>query len=342
MPAMKSSRRDRSGMLAWPQDALSRSADVIALLLTARLVYARYLRRLVRGLRAFYALWYWRGHLRLARIMMQPGLAGFACRRPRVLFKYLHCRYLAAGLDSARRLAILTDHYTRLASAFPAPLLRTLLSTGWPVWQRQGPPLAAGISLSFPRHDFEGELMLAFLADDVPIYTMTVTLARGGIAGRDDACVLLVTNLQGGRHQLPLIRKATRACANTPPAYLLLAALEGLAAFFAAGRIAAVGNTRQLAKAGSGAATGEVRFDYDRFWSCLGGEPSPDGFYLFPPRLPEKTLQAFPSRHRSREARKRQFKRDVAQAVALCLRRAAAGIPPSVPGNLFSERGIDV
>lgn len=327
-------------MFAWDQSELSAHADAMTLLQMVHLMYTRYIRRLVRSLRAVYAFWYWRGHLQLTRVMMHPGLVGLVRRHPRVLFKYLHSKYLAAGLDNHHRLATLTGHYARLASTFPAPFLRTLLSNGLSIWERQGPPLAVGIALSFPHHDFEGELMLAFLADDVPIYTMTVTLASGDIAGQDHACALLITNLQGGRHQLPLIRKATRACANTPPAYLLLAALEGLADFFAVGCIAAVGNARQLAKAGASA--GEVRFDYDRFWSCLCGKPTSDGFYLFPPRLPEKPLQAFPSRHRSREVRKRKFKCDVAQAVARCLRHSAASMPPPAPGTPFLSRGVDV
>lgn len=284
-----------------------------------------YLRRFLRALRGLYALRYLRGHLALARVMAHPGLRGLVRQRPRVLFKYLHCNYLAAGLDSSCRLAILTHHYAHLAGAFPAPFLRTLLAEGCVVWQLPGATPSVAITLAPPHHDFEGELLLALRARDEQIYTLTATLACGRAVGAGDGRVLFITCLQGGAGQLALIRLATRACANTPPPYLLLAALEGLARALQAERIVAVGNTRQLAKAG-----GEVRFDYDRFWACLGGLPTQGGFYLFPPQLPERPLGAFPSRHRSREVRKRDLKRSVAAAVAGRLRQGGTPAPPSV------------
>ena len=279
-------------------------------------------RGFVRSLRGFYALCYWRGHLRLTRIMAHPALVKLACRHPRILFKYLHSHYLAVGMDTACRLAILTHHYASLVHTFPSPLLRALLAEGLVVWQLPGGPVAASITLSFPRHDFEGELMFAFRVGGVAIYSMTVTMSHGGVTPAAGGSVLLITCLQGGAGQLPLIREATRACANTSPPFLLLAAAEGLAAALGVEQLVAVGNARQLAKA-----TGEVLFDYNRFWTCLGGVPTKDGFYLLPAQLPEKPLRALPSRHRSREVRKRDLKRSVARAVVDCLRQRTPSPP---------------
>lgn len=284
------------------------------------------LRKFLHSLRAAYVLRYLRGHTRLARVMAQPGLAGLVRRRPRTLFKYLHHNYLAVGLDTPRRLAILTYHYAALAGAFPPPLLRTLLTEGVGLWQLPDAAPAVGITLGAPRHDFEGELLLTVRVGGQPIYTVTATLARGGDIGAGAGTrALLLTCVQGGAGRLALIRQATRACANTPPPYLLLAAIEGLAAALQADSIVAVGNARQLSKV-----AGQVRFDYDRFWTCLGGAATGDGFYLFPAQLPERPLCAFPSRHRSREVRKRDLKRSVATTVARRLRQGDAAAPPSM------------
>jgi uncharacterized protein VirK/YbjX len=284
--------------------------------------HTRRLRRFVRSLRGFYALRYWRGHLKLTRIMAHPDLIGLVRRRPRILFKYLHSNYLAVGLDSACRLAILTHHYASLVRSLPTSLLRPLLAEGLVVWQLPGDPVAVSISLSFSSHDFEGELMFAFRVGDVAIYTMSATLAHGALTGPADNSALLITGLQGGAGQLALIRQATCACADTSPPYLLLAAAQGLVAALGVERIVAVGNARQLAKA-----AGEGLFDYNRFWTCLGGAPTDDGFYLFPAQLPEKPPPAIPSGHRSREARKRDLKRSVAEAVVDCLRQGTPSPP---------------
>jgi uncharacterized protein VirK/YbjX len=157
------------------------------------------------------------------------------------------------------------------------------------------------------------------------VYSITATLTwRRRPAAGTCAPALLVTCVQGGAGCLALIRLATRSCADMAPPYLLLAALEGLAAAFQVERIVGVGNTRQLAKA-----NGAVLFDYDRFWTSLGATPTADGFYLFAPRLPERPLCAIPSRRRRRELRRRELKRSVAATAAARLRQADAAAPPS-------------
>jgi uncharacterized protein VirK/YbjX len=280
------------------------------------------LRRIVRCLRGVYALRYWRGHLGLMRVMAHPGLIGAVSRRPRLLFKYLHRTYLAVGLDSACRLAILTHHYAFLLRSFRAPFLRTHLAQGLVLWQLPGDPAALKITLTFSNHDLEGELMLALWTGEDSIYTASLTLAHGAALGAGHAPVVLITGLQGALGKLPLIRHATLACAETAPSYLLLAAVKGMAAVLGMERIVGVGNARQLAKA-----AGRALFDYDRFWASLGGVPTNDGFFQIPVHLPEQAPSSCPSKNRRREARKRDFKRGVAEAVAQRLRQAMSTPP---------------
>lgn len=293
-------------------------------------LHLRHVRRLVRSLRGLYAVRYWRSHLKLARVLSQPGLVELLRRRPRLLFKYLHSRYLVVGLDTACRLATLTHHYTLLSRSLDASFLRTMLSDGVELWRYGCGPEVVCIVLSFPHHDFEGELLLSIYAEDMPIYTLTVTFASNEVVNSEYGSALLITCLQGGAGQLHRIRKATRACANTPPPYLLIAAVEGLGAAFAVRRIAAVGNARQLGW--SGGTSNDVSFDYDLFWRSLDGARTSDGFFLFPARFPEKPLQAFPSRHRSRERRKRELRRGIREAVMRCVNTArATTVWPSPP-----------
>jgi uncharacterized protein VirK/YbjX len=282
-------------------------------LLSPGLLRAR-LRRFAHSLRGLFALRYLRGQLGLMRVMAHPGLLGLARRRPRLLFKYLHGGYLAVGFDSACRLAILTHHYAFLAAVFRAGFLRKQLAQGMVLWRPPSAPAAMSITLVFSAHDLEGELMLAFWLGDDWIYTASLTLAHGALAGGGGP-VLLITGLQGAAGKLALIRQATRACADIAPPYLLLAAVRGLACSLGVERILAVGNGRQLAKA-----AGKAAFDYDRFWASLGGVPTGDGFHLIPAALPDKpatgALQSL-----SREGRRRLLKRDIAEAAAHCLRR---------------------
>ena len=287
------------------------------------------LQRFLRSLRGLYALRYWRGQLGLMRVLAHPGLAGLVRRRPRLLFKYLHGAYLACGLDSACRLAILTHHYACLSRMFRPGFLRTQLAHGIALWRRPLGPDAACITLVFSAHDFEGELMLAFWLGDDWIYTASVTLAHGGVAkgGADDAGApaLLITGLQGAAGKLAQIRQASRACVDIAPPYLLLAAVRGIAAAIGAGRILAVGNGRQLAKA-----SGRALFDYDRFWASLGGLPTGDGFYQVP-ALPPDRPEPGAVQSLSREGRRRLLKRDIAEAAAHRLRQGMRTPPLPLP-----------
>jgi uncharacterized protein VirK/YbjX len=280
------------------------------------------LRRFVRSLRGLYALRYWRGQLALLGVMAHPGLVGLVLRRPRLLFKYLHGGYLAYGFDSACRLAILTHHYACLAGAFRLPFLRTQLAQGLVLWQQPLDRAALSITLVFSAHDLEGELMLACRLGDDWIYTTSVTLAHGGIADSSGAPALLITGTQGAAGKLALIRQATRACVDIAPPYLLLAAVKGIAAALGIDRILAVGNARQLAKA-----AGKALFDYDRFWTTLGGVATGDGLYRIPADMPDKPA---PSQCLSREGRRRQLKRGIAEAAARRLRQGMTSPPRPV------------
>jgi uncharacterized protein VirK/YbjX len=291
------------------------------------------LQRFARSLRGLYALRYWRGQLGLMRVMAHPGLAGLVRRRPRLLFKYLHVAYLACGLDSACRLAILTHHYACLSRMFRLGFLRTQLAHGIALWRRTLDPDAACITLVFSAHDLEGELMLAFWLGDDWIYTASVTLAHGGVTD-DGACngadsggapALLVTGLQGAAGKLAQIRQATRACVDIAPPYLLLAAVRGIAAALGVGRILAVGNGRQLAKA-----SGRALFDYDRFWASLGGLPTGDGFYQVPALSPDRPAPGA-VQSLSREGRRRLLKREIAEAAAHRLRQGMRAPPLPLP-----------
>jgi uncharacterized protein VirK/YbjX len=278
-------------------------------------------RRFVHSLRGLFALRYWRGQIRLMRVLAHPGLIGLVRRRPRLLFKYLHRGYLAFGFDSACRLEILTHHYAFLAGAFRAAFLRTQLAQGLVLWRLPLEPAPLSITLVFSAHDLEGDLMLAFWLGDDWIYTTSVTLAHGGVTESGGAPVLLITGLQGAAGKLALIRQATRACAEISPPYLLLAAIKGIAAVLGFERILGVGNARQLARA-----AGRAMFDYDRFWATLGGVPAGDGLYQIPAALPDEPAPS-PSQVLSREGRRRHLKRGIAESAAQCLRQGMSSPP---------------
>ncbi|MBK4736711.1 DUF535 family protein [Noviherbaspirillum pedocola] len=279
------------------------------------------LRRLARCLRVMCLFLDLTGHLRLLRVMAGSGNVRLLRRRPLVLFKYLHVNYLAANLGREERLAMLVNHYASLARLFRTSFLHRLFDEGQLLWRRTSPEGDYAIVLTFPRggHDFEGEMRLEFRCGDALLYMMTATLVQGTFLRRDCGQALLITNVQGARGCFEQIRHSTRVFCDTPPAYLLLAALEGLAASLQVEAIAAVGNDRQLSR--HGALAHEVSFDYDGFWTRLGGERCVSGFYLFAPRLPEKPLHLIKQRHRARTQRKRSLKWEVARSVATRLQK---------------------
>jgi uncharacterized protein VirK/YbjX len=240
---------------------------------------------------------------------------------PRLIFKYLGA-YISMDLSRKERAAVLMDHYTFLRGRVVGDFFRNIVDSPLELWRHDVDEHTYRISLSFPRatHD-EGDLALIFHADDEDLYTLSFSIGPGSVAGGFKGLALYISRVQGRARRLPLISKASKDCCDVAPAWILLAAAEGIATALEVRHMIGVGASSQIS-ADKEHQTDLVKV-YDEFWLASGGSRlDRNMFYLaVPPVL--KPIQAIQRDHRRRALRKREFRRLVAEKVCRAYRDLA-------------------
>ena len=257
-----------------------------------------------------------RGHLRLARALASPELAGLRQRHPRIEYKYLS-RYLASHLSTSARLAILTHHLERMRARAIPGFLGDIFDEGSMLWEETRDDHRFGIALSYPHSfflegvelDAEGDLSLVFHVDGAPASFLSFTLAPGRMVGAPDDEVLFVGIVQGVWGRGDAIKAAEHTLRYTP-ALLLLVAAQAIALSLGATAVVGVSARAQLSSAEAG-----FRFAYDELWRSCGAESLDGWTYRLPVPFPEKPIETIKRDHRPRVRRKRAFKHSVAEHV---------------------------
>ena len=251
------------------------------------------------------------GHRQFVRLMRQPGLRTFLSDHPPVLYRPYR-RYLATSFTKKVRRTVLSHHYayllTRVGNGFFSETLRVRPR----LWLKAIGPDRFSVRLSFPRElHHEGDLLLEFLENSIALYHLSFSIAPGYLAGSDAGQVILIARVQGVVGQFEAIRRSTKVCFDVAPAYLLMAAVQGIAEALHVDVIAGIRNEEQIT-----ANVDEdrvVHFSYDAFWRTnLGTEA--EKFYLIAVPIPEKPLAQISPAHRGRTRTKRYLKGEVAES----------------------------
>jgi len=251
------------------------------------------------------------GHRRLARLLAQPGLRALMTAHPQAVYRPYR-RYLATSFTKSARRAALQHHYAYLLPRISETFFPAVLGSRPQLWQQRIGSDLFEVRLSFTGElHHEGDLLLEFQENGVPLYGLSFTIAPGYLAGSDADQLILVARVQGAVGNFDAIRRATKACMDIAPPYLLTAAVRGIAGALNIGVIAGIRNKEQLT--GNIDADRNVYFDYDAFWrTCLGHET--ERFYLLSAPIREKPLAQISTVHRRRTRLKRQFKNEVAES----------------------------
>lgn len=266
------------------------------------------LRTVKHGIRELQTLLNYAGFRQVQHLARTLPLGPLLERQPRFAYKYLS-RYTAASFSRPQRLAALLGHYRFLAATVRPEFFR-LLHAQPLVWQATHGADAFAITLSYPqRVGFECELSLNFLLNGVLLQVVGFVLVPGRLVGVATGQVLLFSQVQGTR-QVELLRHATHTLHDTTPAALLVNAAYGLAEALGITAAAGISAEEQL---GIGAGW---RFDYNGFWEQFRGERTHQQLYALAVPAPERPLHEIRHNHRARTLRKRQFKKELREAVA--------------------------
>jgi uncharacterized protein VirK/YbjX len=262
------------------------------------------------------------GHRQLVRLLAQPGLRALVAAHPQAIYRPYR-RYLATSFTKSARRAALQHHYAYLLPRINETFFPAILRDRPQLWQKRIGLDLFDVRLSFTGElHHEGDLLLEFRENGVPLYCLSFTIAPGYLAGSDADQLILVARVQGAVGNFDAIRRATKACMDIAPPYLLTAAVHGIAGALNIGVIAGIRSKEQLTTNIDADRT--VYFDYDAFWrTCLGHET--EKFYLISVPIREKSLAQISTGHRRRTRLKRQFKNEVAETSEAVFRGLLTG-----------------
>lgn len=263
-----------------------------------------------------------REHRAFVQMMKQEGLRELMTHHPPIVYRPYR-RYLATGFKKKDRRTILKHHYGYVLATASEKFWCSIAQNKLPLWQQTAGENILTIQMSFAGElHHEGDLLLEFLENSVRLYHLSFTVAPGQLTGSSAAHVILVAHVLGTAGRFEAIRRATKACRDIAPPYMLMAALQGLADALNVDVIAGVKNSEQITANSDDSK--DVYFDYDAFWRAhLGIEG--EKFFLISVPITEKSLALISASHRRRTRLKREFKSGVGEAAKAAF-RAALGV----------------
>lgn len=249
---------------------------------------------------------YWREHQALGRLDI---VRRFAAASPNGdPFDHLADRdYLVRGLSARERIQYVLSHYRFEDAAFNAAYKEAVYGgQGLTLWQHESEAGNFVLRLEMaPRHDAEGDLTIALLADGQYLHRLSYTWLDGELAGVNMPTVPFVTRNQGRWADSGAAFEAfERAFPNNSPSFFCFAAMQGMAQALGMDRVVAIKCTAHVAYDPNDLKHFENA--YDGFWRILGGVEMSERSYLVKLPFYLKPLEDMPSKHRKRAALRRE------------------------------------
>lgn len=243
--------------------------------------------------------------------------------KPGLAFRYVVPDYLARGFSVGERAACFLHHYRRLHATLSEDVLRRILQGNVTVYEISDGVNHFALTLGAPETmgRLEGELSIDLLVDGKNIFDLSFTIVPGWVFGSELEEILLITRLQGTFGSRPQIRLAQKAFHEFSPRKLLFAVLQGIAAAFGIGEVAAVCARNQRGFEKKYAAI--LKRAYDDFFAHLGMVKTASGLYSSPIPIEGKPLASIKGRNRSRARKSRKIRQQIQMACAEFLLGAA-------------------
>lgn len=253
-------------------------------------------------------------HWDIFRTLANPSFKGLLRLDPVFPFKHLSTCYLVRGLSASERAFCFLYHYKKMQDFLPSKLLRTLMQTGFSLFETKDCGTTYSVTVGFPPREaiWEGELALRLLVDGEHVYVLQFSIVPGRIVHSEETSVLLVLRLQGVKGSFDQVRTATKALNEVAPPALLMATLQGLAKAWNIRQFAGVCATSQYSYSYSNASPDTFKGVYDNFFIQLGANRVSADFFSSPIPVEEKPVENVKNGHKARTRKKRAFKLKIA------------------------------
>lgn len=242
----------------------------------------------------------------------------FVRRRPRIASK-LHRPYLMQSMGTARRLAVLIDHYTLQQQRFPAALhARLLADEDVLLATLAGKNDKTYRVILTQKHSFEKEGELSLRMVDAADNALAVTTFSFYMHDRQPA--LLIGGLQGPRQSRDhaIIKEATKSCHGLFPKKLVVEALMELARRLGIKQIHAVSKEAHIYN--HWRYRKDFQADYNTFWQELGAEPLNSSVYTLPEHIYHKPIEEVESKKRAEYTRRYALLADLREQIGTTLK----------------------
>ncbi|MBB5199291.1 hypothetical protein HNR39_001118 [Glaciimonas immobilis] len=231
-------------------------------------------------------------------------------------------------------LAILTGHYLYLQKHFKINFLEDIYNFPVPLWSQQINDTLCEIVIGFPHTiDYEGDLCLIFKINGVCIYRIIFVISNGTPFCLKDENVIFISSVQG-MHDFDNVKLATKVCHDIQPAQLLMAAMSGVTTALGFKTMVGIGNKNQISQGK------RFYFSYNNFFEKYGVLVSGTNYYEIPVPFAEKPLAMIEMKHRKRTQKKRAFKNNISENVALAMERFF--VKEAEPAGVIDEKSLPV
>lgn len=270
-------------------------------------------------------------HRRLLDVLKGVHVHAIFRQEPRLAYRYT-LPYLSGNFDRGTRLDMLMAHYRFMNDRLGAPFCQGIVQGTLVPWRGEQQGHQFSIHVGGPcaaTGHREGELTLTLRMDGADVYKVSFSIIRAeslssAQAPAPQAHTLYIGRVQGTVGAFEQIRIATKACHDVAPPDLLMAAVAGMAGALGIDRIVGVGIEHSISS--ESIKRSDMSFDYTAFWERYMSCRTPEGHHLMHLPFPEKAIQSIAAKHRKRTLVKREFKRQIADAMQACIRGMASGL----------------
>lgn len=244
-------------------------------------------------------------------VVRAPNTAPLIIQKPDTVLKWSG-KYLAKNLLLSERSHMLAFHYRFVGARIHDAFYACLLSEGFVLWNVKTDAGEVALRMRYSQSPREGDLALIMTCDRANIYELSFTIVPGEFVHASGP-VMLVGRVQGRKYRFEAIKKATKLCGDVSPPYVLMAAIEGIAAALGVECVAGVSNINQI--------HAHKSFNYESFWETLSFAKTGSDFYASALPLASRPLDQCSPEHRRRTKKKRVFKAGVAISVQSSFKR---------------------
>lgn len=243
---------------------------------------------------------------------------------PRAVYRYT-LPYLSMAVPRARRLDMFRGHYEFLNANLLDGVFERIIQQGVNLWSTRVGEDDLILRLGGPCLETlhrEGDLSVQLLVNGEPIAKAAFSVVPMHALPLPPVKVpayvkhaIYVGQIQGQSGRFEDIKALTKACNDISPLDLLVTGITGFAAALRCEHLVGVSQENNVSFNDETFSVSKGFFNYSMFWEKYSQERNADGDFWISVPVEEKPISQIKANHRRRTLVKRQYKRDMSDAV---------------------------